>query len=92
VSARKKDDAWFIGAMTDWTARTLTLPMTADALPSPRLLDEGTYTLTEAVDGINAARYAADYHLSTRTVRKGDTITLPLAPGGGYLGRLVREK
>jgi alpha-glucosidase len=81
VSARKKDNAWFIGAITDWTARTLTLRLD--------FLDEGTYTLTEAVDGVNAARYAADYRLVTRTVRKGDTITLNLAPGGGYVGRLT---
>jgi alpha-glucosidase len=84
VSARRRGDAWSIGAMTDWTARTLTLRLD--------FLDEGTYTLTEATDGLNAARYAADYRLGTRTVRKGDTLTLPLAPGGGYVGRLVREK
>jgi alpha-glucosidase len=84
VSARQKGDAWFLGAMTDWTARTLTVRLD--------FLDEGTYTLTEAVDGVNAARYAADYRLNARTVRKGDTITLNLAPGGGYVGRLVREK
>jgi alpha-glucosidase len=84
VSARKRGDAWFIGAMTDWTARTLTVRLD--------FLDEGTYTLTEATDGPNAARYAADYRHSTRTVRRGDTLSLPLAPGGGYVGRLVREK
>jgi alpha-glucosidase len=84
VSARRQGDAWFIGAMTDWTARTLSVRLD--------FLDEGTYTLTEATDGPNAARYAADYRLVTRTVRKGDTLTLPLAPGGGYLGRLVKQK
>jgi alpha-glucosidase len=82
VTARKRGNAWFIGAMTDWTARSLTVRLD--------FLEEGiTYRLTEAADGVNAARYASDYRLTTRNVRKGDTVTLQLAPGGGYVGKLT---
>jgi alpha-glucosidase len=54
VTARQRGSTWFIGAMTDWTARNFTVRLD--------FLTEGaTYTLTEATDGVNAARYASDY-------------------------------
>ena len=37
---------------------------------------------------MNADRYAADYRIDTQEVRPDTTLTLRLAPGGGYVGRM----
>ncbi len=69
---------WFIGAVTDEDGRTLALPTD--------YLDEGkTYAAKFWVDGPAANWKTAPYDLSiyAQTVRKGDTIDLTLAPGGG---------
>jgi alpha-glucosidase len=82
ITTRKRENNWYIGAMTNWTERNFTINLD--------FLDEGEYQLTAASDGINAHRYAADYQITTKTVRKGDTLEIKLAPGGGYLGRLEK--
>ena len=83
VTARKKNQDWFVGAMTDSTARDLTLPLD--------FLDIGTYEATICEDGANADRYASDYKLSTKTVTKNTMLPVHLAPGGGYVVRLRKK-
>lgn len=82
ITARKKGDDWFIGGMSNWNARTLELSF--DFLP------EGTYAATIAADGINADRYASDYTISQKEIKKGDTLIINMAPGGGWVMRLKR--
>ena len=41
---------------------------------------------------MNADRYAGDYRIETRQVGQNATLTLRLAPGGGYLARLSPVK
>lgn len=74
--ARRKGDAWWVGAMTDWSRRRLALPL--DFLPA------GEHTLTEWADGVNARRYPEDVRVETRSVQQDDELSLRLAPGGGY--------
>jgi alpha-glucosidase len=83
ITARKKGSNWFVGAMTDWTARNLTISLS--------FLNEESYEATVCEDGVNADRYASDYKLSSRQVTKNDTLDIPMAPGGGYLLRLQKE-
>jgi alpha-glucosidase len=83
VTARKKNSEWFIGSMTDWTARTLNLVLD--------FIEDGEYDATICADGINAHRYPADYTFSKRMLRKGDHISIPMAPGGGCLMRLRKK-
>jgi alpha-glucosidase len=84
VSARKKGNDWFIGGMCDWTARDLTVKFD--------FLDEGNYKATICKDGINADRYAADYVIQKDvTVKKNDMIKIHLAPGGGFMIRLIKQ-
>ncbi|HVU55978.1 MAG TPA: glycoside hydrolase family 97 protein [Puia sp.] len=83
LTARKKKDSWFIGGMTDWSARDLTLPLD--------FLEEGTYKATICKDGVNAHRYAADYTLDKDIfVTRNDTLPIHLAPGGGIVIRLEK--
>ena len=83
VTARKKGNDWFVGAMTDWTARELTIDLS--------FLDEGNYEAVICEDGVNADRYASDYKLTTRTITKADAVSIKMAPGGGYLLRLQKK-
>lgn len=86
IFARKdrKSDDWYVGGVNDATQRTVTL--------SFDYLDAGkTYTATIYKDGEGAtyetdARHKIAYE--TRTVKKGDTLSLWLAPGGGAAIRL----
>lgn len=78
--ARRRGDAWYLGAMSDESARTLDVDLS--------FLEPGrTYRLTSWEDGPNADRYAEDYQSRSRTVSAGETLTIEMAPGGGFAGR-----
>jgi alpha-glucosidase len=83
VTARQKGADWYIGAMTDWSARDIDLKFD--------FLAEGDYKATICKDGVNAERYAADYILSDTIVKKNDVLKIHLAPGGGFFVRLVKQ-
>jgi alpha-glucosidase len=84
VTARKKDNDWYIGGMTNWTERDITVPLT--------FLDEGNYTAEICRDGVNADKYAADHILEKKEVNKGSRLMMHLAPGGGFVVYLKREE
>jgi alpha-glucosidase len=78
--ARRRGTEWFVGAMTNNSARTLTLDLS--------FLGTGRYTMDAWSDGPNADRNAMDFRKETRTVGASDKVTLQLAPGGGFAARL----
>ena len=82
--ARRKGDTWFAAAMTNWTARGLTLDCS--------FLPEGEYEAEIFKDGVNADRDATDYKKETIKVRRGDKITVALAKGGGWAARIYPVK
>jgi alpha-glucosidase len=84
VARKAANGDWYIGAMTNWTARELSVDLS--------FLDAGAYRMDAWQDGPNAARFAEDCRKTTMNVRRGDKVTLKLAPGGGYAARLRREK
>jgi alpha-glucosidase len=79
--ARRRGKEWYVGAMTDWTARTLTVDLS--------FLGEGSYSASIYQDGINADRYGGDYKKISRTVTAKDKLSVQLAPGGGWAARLT---
>ena len=84
--ARRKGADWYVGAMTDWDARDLTLDLSA-------FLPEGSYRVEIFRDGINADRKASDYvrDIQTITVNSAQhTLPLHMAPGGGWTARFTR--
>jgi alpha-glucosidase len=84
ITARKRDNNWYVAGLCDWTARDLNLKFD--------FLDDGQYSVTICKDGINADRYAADYVIQKNIpVKKNDTIKIHLAPGGGFLIRLDKQ-
>ena len=81
VVARRHGDAWYLGAMTGWRKRTLEVPLD--------FLDEGKYDAYAIRDGINADRIGIDHVKEETSVSSSDTLTLKLAPGGGYAARFT---
>jgi alpha-glucosidase len=82
--ARKKGDTWYVGAMTDWDARNLTLDFA--------FLGEGVYQATIFKDGMNADRDGTDYKKEVINISSGDKLNIQLAPGGGWAARLEKTK
>ncbi|MBK3516192.1 glycoside hydrolase family 97 protein [Carboxylicivirga marina] len=76
VIARKRGNDWYLAAMTDWNKREVTVDFSKVA--------NGTYTLEEFVDGINADRNGNDYKKNIRTISTEDKIEVKMAPGGGW--------
>lgn len=82
--ARKKGDTWFVGAMTNWTSRELSIDLS--------FLAEGNYQATIFQDGINADRDATDYKKEVIQVKSGDKLKASLSNGGGWVARIEKVK
>ncbi|MBP9873069.1 MAG: glycoside hydrolase family 97 C-terminal domain-containing protein, partial [Haliscomenobacter sp.] len=82
VIARRKGQQWYLGAMTDWTAREITIQLS--------FLPEGAFQLESWSDGPNAHKHGSDFSHQTKEVNRSSAITLKLAPGGGYAGVVRR--
>ena len=82
--ARQKGDTWFVGAMTNWDARQLTLDFS--------FLPAGNYQAVVFRDGVNADRDATDYKKETVKIASGDKLNIQLAPGGGWAARIEKIK
>lgn len=79
--ARRKGRDWYVGSITDWTPRVITLPL--------NFLGSGEYTAEIYKDATDAAQHPERVSIETKTVRHTDTIALHLAPGGGAAIRLL---
>ncbi len=78
--ARRKGDSWYVGAISNWDARNVTLDLS--------FLGAGTYQATVFKDGINADRDATDYKKEVVKISLTDKLTIQLAPGGGWAARI----
>ena len=78
--ARRNGRDWYVGAMTDWTARDLEVDMS--------FLSEGNFSIDAYQDGVNADRYASDYKKTASQVSKATKLKIHLAPGGGWAARI----
>ena len=78
--ARRNGRDWYVGAMTDWTARDLVVDLS--------FLGDGSFTMDAFQDGVNADRAASDYKKTTTRVSKTDKLKIHLAPGGGWAARI----
>jgi alpha-glucosidase len=78
--ARRNGNDWYVGAMTDWTARELEVDFS--------FLPEGDFTMEAYQDGVNADRMASDYKRVKMRVSKNTKLKIKLAPGGGWAARI----
>ena len=80
ITARRKGDTWYVGAMTDWTARDLKVDVSK--------LFEGQVKVEAWQDGKVAHKFGNDYQ--KKTYMAEGTIDIHLAPGGGWAAIITR--
>lgn len=78
--ARRKDRNWFVGAMSNWQQRDITVDLS--------FLGAGSFEAEIFQDGVNADRDATDYKRIVRKVSSGDKLTVHLMNGGGWAARI----
>jgi len=81
--ARRSGKIWYLGAMTDWTERDLTLDLS--------FLGDGNFEMELFKDGVNADMAARDYKKETVAVPANRSITVHLAPGGGFAAKFYAK-
>ena len=72
---------WYVGAMTDWTERDMTIDLS--------FLGEGDFVMEIFTDGVNADKAASDWRKEVRPVPASRKITVHLAPGGGFAAKIA---
>ncbi|WP_343521946.1 glycoside hydrolase family 97 protein [Pedobacter sp.] len=82
--ARKKEDKWYIGGLTNWSARTITVDLS--------FLGKGKFSAEIFKDGMNANKDAADYKHEIVRVTSADKLTIDMANGGGFAIIINPEK
>jgi alpha-glucosidase len=75
VVARQRGAEWYVGAMTNWDARDLEIPLS--------FLGAGGYEAQVFADGKDADKVATSLSIARKRVKAGDRLTVHLAPGGG---------
>ena len=83
VTARSKNDNWYVGALTNWDARTLTIDLS--------FLPHGKYKAEIFSDGINADRDATDYKREEKILTNKDKLVIQLASAGGWAARFEKQ-
>lgn len=81
--ARSHGKEWYLGSMTNWSPRTLHIPLS--------FLDSGIYTAEIYEDAGDASTDPKHVAIRKQTVRNGQTITLNLAAGGGCAIRFLPQ-
>ena len=81
VVARRNGRDWYLGAMTNWTPRDLTLDFS--------FLPGGNFSMQSYQDGVNADRYGSDHKMVKSQVSRSAKLKIHLAPGGGWAAHLV---
>ena len=81
--ARQKGKEWYVGALTNWTARDMEVDLS--------FLPAGNFKAEVFKDGINADRAARDYKHDLISVPVDRKLRISLAPGGGFAARIYPE-
>ena len=81
--ARRKGTTWYVGAMTNWTERDLSLDFS--------FLGEGDFQAVFFKDGINADRDGTDYKKEEIKISSSTKLNIHLAPGGGWAARIEKS-
>jgi alpha-glucosidase len=81
--ARRKGNTWYVGAMTNWNARELTIDFS--------FLGDGVFEAEVFKDGINADRDATDYKKELLKISSDDKLKIQLSKGGGWAARIKKQ-
>jgi alpha-glucosidase len=80
IFARRTGQTWFLAVMCGDAARTIRVPLS--------FLAEGQYDTTMVCDD---KENDAAVVVNKGTVRRGDTLTIEMSSGGGFLGRFSKK-
>ncbi|MBN2578957.1 MAG: glycoside hydrolase family 97 protein [Pirellulales bacterium] len=80
VLARRKDRTWYLGGMTNWTARELNVPLS--------FLGPGKYQAELYVDGSLDEAQPNALRREEQAVTANAILKISLAPGGGFVGTI----
>lgn len=80
IMARKKDDVWHLGAMTNWTAREKTVDFS--------FLGPGVFEAEIFMDGVNSNKEGTDYKREVIRISAGDKKQIKMYQGGGWAARI----
>lgn len=83
VMARLKGNDWYVGAMTNWDARTMEIDLS--------FLGEGNFKGEVFKDGVNAHRVGRDYKKEIIDISASRKLSVAMAPGGGYVIKISRK-
>ena len=83
VTARQKGNTWYIGGITDWTARDINVDTS--------VLHAGNYRMEIFQDGVNADRRGTDYKKIVKDYTAGSPLQIHLAPGGGFAIKFIKK-
>ncbi|MDR2805824.1 MAG: glycoside hydrolase family 97 protein [Dysgonamonadaceae bacterium] len=78
--ARQNGSDWYVGALTNWTPRSLELDLS--------FLNEGRFQAVIFKDGINAGKAARDYKKETIAIPANRKLVVNLAAGGGFVMKI----
>lgn len=81
ILARRHGREWFLGGITNWTPRTLDVPLT--------FLGLGSYAATLYVDGSLDEERPNEISQVSKDLNPQSRLTISVAPGGGFVGRLA---
>ena len=81
ITARRKGDTWYIGAMTDWTERDLKVDIS-------RLAGDAQVNVEAWQDGKVAHKFGNDYQKKTYIAK--ESIDIHMAPGGGWAAIITK--
>ena len=82
--ARRSGEEWYVGGMTDWNERTLTLDLS--------FLPQGVYSVELYRDGVNADRRASDYKKEVFDLPLNGLLKVKMAPGGGFAAKIFIKR
>jgi len=80
VTARRSGERWFIGGMTDWNERDITLDLS--------FTGRSKVKATIFRDGVNSDKTPSDYKCETVDIDTSVPYTIHLSPGGGFAVRI----
>ncbi|HFE65098.1 MAG TPA: glycoside hydrolase family 97 protein, partial [Caldithrix sp.] len=81
VLARKHGNEWYLGCMTDWNSREVSVPLS--------FLGEGLYMAQIYRDGAGADEDPEQVEAVLKEVKSSDVLKIRLAPGGGAAVRFI---
>ena len=76
VMARRHGDTWYLGGMTDWTSRKLSVSL--------HFLAPGRYQARLYLDGSMNEEEPNAIRLEVKTVKPSTSLPIAMAPGGGF--------